>query len=76
MVERRTKEAERGRKLGGRKPSAPEPGTRSKDQVNFTDEDSRIMPYSYGGFIQGYNAQASIDIETMLIVGQHISQNT
>lgn len=34
------------------------------------------MPQSGGGFIQGYNAQASIDLETMLIVGQHISQNT
>ena len=76
MVERAAKEAERGRKLGGRKPSAPEPGPQPKDQVNFTDEDSRIMPKSGGGFIQGYNAQASIDIETMLIVGQHISQNT
>ena len=75
MVERTAKETERGRKLGGRKPKAPEPGPRAKDQVNFTDEDSRIRPKSGGGFIQGYNAPASLDIETMLIVGQHISPN-
>ncbi|EDN69273.1 Transposase, IS4 [Beggiatoa sp. PS] len=76
MVERAAKEAKLGRKLGGRKSKEPEPGPRSKDQVNFTDEDSRIMPKSGGGFIQGYNAQAAIDIETMLIVGQHVTQNT
>ena len=28
------------------------------------------------GFEQAYNAQASVDIATMLIVGQHVSQNT
>ncbi len=33
------------------------------------------MPISDGGFEQCYNAQASVDIETMLIVGQHLSQN-
>jgi len=27
------------------------------------------------GFEQAYNAQASVDIATMLIVGQHVSQN-
>jgi len=54
MAERRAKEVERGRKLSGRKPSVPEPGPRPKDQANFTDEDSRIMPKSGGGFIQGY----------------------
>ncbi len=34
------------------------------------------MPKSGGGFIQGYNAQATVDHETMLIVGQHVSQKT
>jgi hypothetical protein len=27
------------------------------------------------GFEQAYNAQASVDIVTLLIVGQHVSQN-
>lgn len=61
---------------GGRKPVAPEPGPRPKDQVNFTDGDSRIMPKSGGDFVQGYNAQTSVDQPTMIIVGQHVTQNT
>ena len=32
------------------------------------------MPVSGGGFEQAYNAQASVDMETMLIVGNHVSQ--
>jgi len=73
---REDKEKERGRKLGGRAPKAPEPGPRDKDQVSFIDGDSRIMPTAGGGFEQAYNAQATVDLETMLIIGQHVSQNT
>lgn len=76
MAARAAKETETGRKIGGKKPQEPEPGPRDKDQVNFTDEDSRIMPQSGGGFVQGYNAQAAVDGETMLIVAQHVSQKT
>ena len=74
LRERATKEKVRGRKLGGKQPKAPEAGPKAKDQVNFTDSESRIMPTSGGGFEQAYNAQASVDIDTMLIVGNHISQ--
>ncbi len=76
MADREAKEKERGKKFGGKKPKAPEEGARDKDQVNFTDEDSRIMPQSGGGFVQAYNAQASVDGETMLIVAEHVSQKT
>ncbi len=69
-------EQETGKKSRGKQAKPPEPGPRHKDQVNLTDEESRIMPVSGGGFDQCYNAQASVDIETMLIVGQHLSQNT
>jgi transposase len=72
---REEKEKERGRKLGGRAPKVPEPGPRNKDQVSFIDGDSRIMPTAGGGFEQAYNAQATVDLETMLIIGQHVSQN-
>ena len=34
------------------------------------------MPTAGGGFEQAYNAQASVDLTTMLIVGQHVCQNT
>jgi hypothetical protein len=44
----------------------PETGPKAKDQINLTDEESRIMP-SVDGFIQGYNTQAA-DVDTMLII--------
>ena len=75
LKEREEKEQKRGRKLGGKAPTAPEPGPQAKDQANFTDGDSRIMPTA-SGFEQAYNAQASVDMTTMLIVDQHVSQNT
>ncbi len=75
LKERAAKEKARGRKLGGKQPKAPEAGPKAKDQVNFTDSESRIMPTSGGGFEQAYNAQASVDMDTMLIVGNHVSQN-
>lgn len=43
--------------------------------MNLTDEESRIMPVSSGGFDQCYNAQAGVDIDTMLIVSEHLTQN-
>ena len=72
---RATKEERTGRKPGGRPPTAPQPGPRPKDQINLTDADSRIMPRAGGGFAQAYNAQAAVDVDTMLIVAQHVSQH-
>ncbi|MDM8561458.1 hypothetical protein [Candidatus Parabeggiatoa sp. HSG14] len=63
-------------RLGDRKPVAPEPGPKPKDQVNFTDGDSRIMLKSGGSFVQGYNAKNRFDQSTMIIVGQHITINS
>jgi len=74
QAERAAKEQARGRKLGGKQPQEPTPGPRPKDQVNFTDEDSRIMPVSGGGFEQAYNAQATVDMATLLVVGAHVTQ--
>lgn len=72
---RHAKEQKMGKKAGGNPPKPPESGPpRDKDQVNLTDEASRIMPTSGGGFAQSYNAQASVDVDTMLIVGRHLSQ--
>lgn len=76
IEERKQKELERGRKLGGRKPKEPTESPAPSDQVNLTDPESRIMPKSGGGFEQAYNAQASVDAESMLILGNHVSQNT
>ena len=44
--------------------------------MNLTDEESRIMPVSGGGFEQCYNAQASVDTDTMLVISAHLTQAT
>lgn len=63
-----------GRKPGSGEPKPPESGPRKNDQVNLTDEESRIMPSSDKGFEQAYNAQAGVDVATMMIVAAHVSQ--
>lgn len=63
-----------GKKPGGRAPKPPTPGVRDKDQVNLTDEESRIMPVSGGGFEQAYNAQIAVDVDSLLIVAEYVSQ--
>ena len=75
LVTRKDKEQKTDKKARGKKPKPPVAGPRDKDQVNLTDEESRIMPTSGGSFEQCYNAQASVDIDTMLIVGQHLTQS-
>lgn len=44
-----------------------------KAQYNFTDPESRIMK-SNEGFVQAYNAQAAVESEFQLIVGQAVTQ--
>jgi len=73
VAERARKEKETGKKPPGKQPKPPAPGPTGKDQVNLTDEDSRIMPTS-GGFEQCYNAQAGVDVATKLIVSVHVTQ--
>ena len=75
LKRRKDKEAETGNKARGREPQPPEAGPQDKDQVNFTDDESRIMPSSEG-FVQAYNAQAAVDIDSHLIVENHITQQS
>ena len=74
MACRAAKEKATGKKPGGKPPRAPEPGPRDKDQLNLTDEESRILPVAGGGFEQAYNAQAAADAATMLIVATGVTQ--
>ncbi len=74
LAEREKKAKESGKKPGGKPPKPPEPGPKPHDQINLTDEESRIMPTSGGGFVQAFNAQACVDIATMLIVAVHTTQ--
>ena len=61
MATRAKKEADTGKKPGGKAPKSPEAGPRIDDQINLTDEQSRIMKVAGGGFEQCYNAQALVD---------------
>ena len=72
LAARRDKEKSTGKKPGGKPPAPPAEGPGPKDQYNFTDPESRIMK-DKGGFNQCYNGQAAVDIATMLIVGQHLT---
>jgi transposase len=74
QAERAAKQNKTGKKPRGKGPNPPVAGPTDKDQVNLTDEESRIMPASGGGFKQAYNAQAAVDTETMLIVATHVTQ--
>ncbi len=76
MKARQEKRQHTGKKPGGKPPAPPEDKPQDKDQVNFTDEESRIMPTSGGGFDQTYNAQVAVDMDSYLIVHNHLTQHT
>lgn len=76
IKQRQTKEAATGKKPGGRPPKPPASGAQASDQINLTDEESRIMPLSGGGFEQCYNAQAAVDAATMLVTMTSVTQAT
>lgn len=71
---KRQAQREAGKKPRGPEPEPPSSEPRPGDQVNLTDEESRIMPTSGGGFGQSYNAQAAVDTATMLVITAHITQ--
>jgi len=73
---RKAKEKLTRKKTGGKKPKPPTKEPQDKDQVNLTDEESRIMKTSGGGFEQCYNAQASADHDSRLILHTHVTQNS
>ncbi len=72
MAARQARQA-RGETVRGNGPTPPSPAPKPKDQYNFTDPDSRIMKTT-GGFGQCYNAQAAVEVESRLIVGERVSQ--
>jgi len=65
----REKAAAEGKSAAEAKRAKPD----DKDQYNFTDPESRIMKGA-DGFVQGYNAQASVEPEMLLIVGQSVTE--
>jgi len=65
---RETKSKETGKPPRRKPPTPPQAGPADKDQINLTDEESRIMKVSGGGFEQCYNAQVAVDMDSLLIV--------
>jgi len=74
LAAREEKAKKTGRKPGGRPPQPPAAGPGPKDQVNLTDQDSRLMPVAGGGFEQAYNAQATVATESLLVVSNDVTQ--
>jgi len=72
LDKRAEEEKNSGHKKRGRKP--PEEPVHKEPKINMTDEDSRIMK-TRQGYVQGYNAQAVVDCETQIIVGQSVTQD-
>jgi transposase len=68
QARRAAKEAARGRKLQGRKPSAS--GEKSKIRAaNTTDPDSRMLR-ARNRFLQGYNAQAAVSEDHVIVAAE------
>jgi transposase len=70
----RERKKQQGKAPRGPKPKPPAEEPDGKMQVNFTDPDSKIMKAGNGQhYEQAYNAQAAVETETMLIVGERVS---
>jgi transposase len=74
LAAREAKAKATGKKPGGHPPAPPTEGALPTDQINLTDEDSRIMPVASGGFDQCYNAQAAVATGSMLVVASDVVQ--
>ena len=67
LAARAAKTEATGRKPGGKEPQPPVEGPLPTDQVNLTDDESRIMPVAGGGFEQCYTAQAVVAEGSLLV---------
>jgi transposase len=75
LADRKAFQKRTGNKPPGFPPKAPKLRVEPTAQINLTDEESRIMPTN-NGFEQGFNAQAAVDTDTMLIVAPWVTQAT
>ena len=73
---RREEMRSNGKKPKGKEPKPPSAEPPDKKQYNFTDPESRIMKAGNGShFEQAYNAQAAVDADTLLVVGQLVADD-
>jgi transposase len=74
LAVRKAKTEATGKKPSGKPPQPPVDGPLPTDQINLTDEESRIMPVAGGGFEQCYNAQAVVAADSLLVVATDVVQ--
>jgi transposase len=74
LAARKAKAEATGKKPSGKPPQPPVEGPLATDQINLTDEESRIMPVAGGGFEQCYNAQAVVAADSLLVVATDVVQ--
>src|ERR1700675_1279501 len=74
LAARKAKAEATGKTPGGKPPQPPVEGARPTDQINLTDEESRIMPVAGGGFEQCYSAQAAVAAGSLLVVATDVVQ--
>ena len=74
LAAREAKAVATGKKPTGKPPEPPVAGPAPTDQVNLTDEESRIMKMPGGGFEQCYNAQAVVAAGSLLVVASDVVQ--
>ncbi len=70
---KRKTQSDAGQQPHDKESQPPAAGPKDGDQVNWTNDASRIMPTSGGGFEQSYNAQAGVDIDAMMVITAHVS---
>jgi transposase len=73
LAAREEEQKRSGRKPGGPPPQPPSGGIDAKEQINLTDEESRIMKCADGSFAQCYNAQAAVAAGSLLIVANSVT---
>lgn len=76
MKEIAKEEKRTGRKSRKKRPKRPSSKPKKKDQINLTDDESRIMPKRGKGFEQCYNAQSLVDVSSMMVISAFVSQAT
>ena len=75
LATRQSEEAATGQKKRGRKPKAPEAVAEAAATAtaNVTDPDSRMMK-TQAGYVQGYNAQALVTAEQIVVAAELTQQ--
>src|ERR1700747_1884911 len=74
LAARQAKAEKTGKKPRGKPPEPPAAGPRPTDQINLTDEESRIMPVPGGAFDQCYHAQAAVAADSLLVIASDVVQ--